>query len=143
MGPILILAVTFGLMYVLFILPQKKRMAAHRDLLKRVDVGDEVMLTSGFYGTVLEVDEDEDVLWLELAEGVEVKVARGAIGKRTVLAADRPIDDAAADDDDVDLPDELDAGSAAPGTTPGIGDVPDTEAPRGTLPADPDTPEPR
>ena len=141
MGPILILVVTFGLMYVLFILPQKKRMAAHRDLLKQVDVGDEVMLTSGFYGTVLEVDEDEDVLWLELAEGVEVKVARGAIGKRTVLAADRPVDDTVRDD--VDLPDELDAGSAAPGSTPGVDDVPDTEAPRGTLPADPDTPEPR
>jgi preprotein translocase subunit YajC len=100
MGAILILAVTFGLMYAFFILPQKKRVAAHRDLLKAVDVGDEVMLTSGLYGTVVEVDESDDVIWLEVAEGVELKVARGAIGKRTEGA--QRADAAQADDEAAD-----------------------------------------
>jgi preprotein translocase subunit YajC len=82
MGAIVILAITFGLMYALFILPQKRRMNAQRQLLRAIDVGDEVMLTSGFYGTVVEVDEGEDVIWLELADGLEVKVARGAVSRR-------------------------------------------------------------
>ena len=106
MGAILILAITFGLMYVFFILPQKKRVAAHRELLRAVDVGDEVMLTSGVYGTVVEVDEAEDVIWLEVAEGVELKVARGAIGKRTEAAARAD----AGDGHDEQAVDELPAG---------------------------------
>ncbi len=46
----------------------------------QLSVGDEVMLSSGFFGTVVGFPEDSDGrVQLELSEGVEVSVARGAI----------------------------------------------------------------
>ena len=80
MAPLVLLAVTFLLMWVLFILPQQRRVKAHQALVARLAVGDEVMTTSGFYGTIVAVD-DADVR-IELAPGTVVKVARGAVARR-------------------------------------------------------------
>jgi len=44
-----------------------------------LEVGDEVMLTSGVYATVRSLDED--VAQVEIADGVTIKVARGAVGQ--------------------------------------------------------------
>ena len=56
-----------------------------------LEVGDEVVLTSGVFATVR--DLDEDVAQVEIAAGVTVKVARGAVGQ--VVRAQEAPDDAA------------------------------------------------
>ncbi len=43
-----------------------------------LSLGDEVMLTSGVYGTLRELAEDR--VGVEIAAGVVIHVARGAIG---------------------------------------------------------------
>ena len=43
MGPFLLLAGTFLLMWVLFILPQQRRLRAHQAVVRSLQVGDEVM----------------------------------------------------------------------------------------------------
>lgn len=43
-----------------------------------LSVGDEVMLTSGVYGTLRELAEDR--VGVEIAAGVIIYVARGAVG---------------------------------------------------------------
>ena len=43
-----------------------------------LSVGDEIVLTSGVFGTISQV-EDDHVL-VEIAPGVAIKVARGAVG---------------------------------------------------------------
>lgn len=43
-----------------------------------LSVGDEVMLTSGVYGTLVELTEDR--VHVEIAPGVVIHVARGAVG---------------------------------------------------------------
>lgn len=80
MGALILLAVTFLLMWVLFILPQQRRVKAHQALVARLQVGDEVMTTSGFYGRIVAV-EDADIR-LELAPGTVVRIARGAVARR-------------------------------------------------------------
>ena len=95
MAPFIVLAVTFLLMWVLFILPQQRRMKAHQAVVAALKVGDDVMTTAGIYGRIAEVD-GETVL-LEVAPGIELRVARGAIGK--VL-------------EEADVADELDDGTA-------------------------------
>lgn len=91
------LLVIFGLMYALLILPQQRRAKAHRALLSSLDVGDQVLLNSGLYGFIEEIHGD--VLWLEISDGVEVKVARGAVAEKVVgtdapqRTADLPVDD--------------------------------------------------
>jgi preprotein translocase subunit YajC len=49
--------------------------AAQQD---RLSVGSEVMTTSGLYGTVVAVNDDDTVI-LSIAPGVEVKWARAAL----------------------------------------------------------------
>ena len=76
------LLVIFGLMYALLILPQQRRAKAQRQLLSSLEVGDQVLLNSGLYGFIEEIHGD--VIWLEIADGVEVKVARAAITEKVV-----------------------------------------------------------
>jgi preprotein translocase subunit YajC len=82
MGPFLLLAGTFLLMWVLFILPQQRRMRSHRELVGSLEVGDDVMTTAGMYGTITAIDEDDDVVHLEIAPGTVVRFARGAVAQR-------------------------------------------------------------
>jgi preprotein translocase subunit YajC len=96
--PILLLIV---LMYFLLIRPQQKRMRDQQSMLSAVQEGDEVLTTAGIYGFVTAMEGD--VAWVEIAEGVEVRVAKGAIARRIAPAADdavdAPVDDAAPETD--------------------------------------------
>jgi len=66
--------------WALIILPQQRRMRAHDALVASVGVGDEIMTTAGIYGTVTALD-GEDVR-LEVARGVEIRLAKGAIARK-------------------------------------------------------------
>jgi len=92
MTPFLLLAVTFLLMWVLFILPQQRRVRAHQALVAQLGAGDEVMLTSGIHGRITALDDQ--VVHLEVAPGVVLRVARGAVARRV---GDEPEVEAPAD----------------------------------------------
>jgi preprotein translocase subunit YajC len=77
--PLLLLPVIF---YFLLIRPQQKKQRAQQALLNEIGEGDEVMTTSGVYGFVNAIDGD--MVWLEVAEGVEIRILRGAIAKKVV-----------------------------------------------------------
>lgn len=85
MGPLIVLAVTFLLLWVLFILPQQRRVRAHHALVAAIEPGDEVVLSAGIFGRVLELGPDE--MTLEVAPGVELRVARQAVLRRVEPAA--------------------------------------------------------
>jgi preprotein translocase subunit YajC len=99
-GALLLIAITFGLMYVLIILPQQRRVRAHQAVVSSLAVGDEVMTTAGMYGRLISLDGD--TVQLEIAPGIVVKLARGAIANRVTAGSDdSPSDsdgDATADD---------------------------------------------
>jgi preprotein translocase subunit YajC len=102
MQALIVLAVTFVLLWVFFILPQQRRVRAHHQLVAGLQEGDEVVLTAGVYGRITELGGDD--LLLEVAPGVELRVARQAVLRRieTVDAdADAPatVADAASDGD--------------------------------------------
>ncbi len=110
--PFILIAVV---MYFLLIRPQRRRMAQQRELAAAVEEGDEVMTTSGIYGFVTATEGD--VIWLEIAEGVDIRVARQAVSRRIpdaeasaqsgatgTAAVAAAADDPAADD--VDFADE-------------------------------------
>jgi preprotein translocase subunit YajC len=80
MGPVIVLTATIGLTWILFILPQQRRIRAHRALVERLEVGDEVMTSSGMYGTISALDEE--TASLEVAPGTVVRFARGAVARR-------------------------------------------------------------
>lgn len=77
-----------GAFYLLLWRPQQRRMAAVRELQAHLREGDEVMTTSGIYGRIVQLGDDE--LRLEIAPGTVVRVARGAIGARVADDTDGP-----------------------------------------------------
>ena len=81
--------------YFLMIRPQRKRQRAAQELQRSIDVGDEVMTTSGVYGFV--TGFDGDIAWLEIDDNVQMRVARAAIQRR-VDTAQTAAEDAAAPD---------------------------------------------
>ena len=74
------LIVIFLVMYFFLLRPQQKRLRAQQDLIKSVDVGDDIVTTGGMHGMVTEVLED--ALFVEVADGLELKFAREAVSSR-------------------------------------------------------------
>jgi preprotein translocase YajC subunit len=88
--PILIIAVLFGVFYLLIIRPQRARQRRAQQMQGGVEVGKRVRTTAGIYGTVTAID-DADVE-LEIAPGVEIRILRRAI--MDILPEDSPEDEA-------------------------------------------------
>ena len=68
----------FALMWLLVVLPQRRRQSAQQAMLDAIKPGDYIVTAGGMYGTVTELGEDD--LGLEVAPDVEVRIARRAIG---------------------------------------------------------------
>jgi preprotein translocase subunit YajC len=68
------------LMYFLLIRPQRRRAREQQALLNQVEEGDEVLTSSGILGFVTAIEDD--IVWLEIAEGVDIRINRGAIARR-------------------------------------------------------------
>ena len=78
MGDFLIMiALGFVLIWLLVVVPQRRRAAAHNRLVSAMSPGDEVVTAGGLLGRVTRIDDDE--VGVEVAQGVEVRVARRAI----------------------------------------------------------------
>ncbi|MEY3748210.1 MAG: preprotein translocase subunit YajC [Actinobacteria bacterium] len=74
------LVAIFGAMYFLLLRPQRKRTKQAQELQKSISEGDEVILNSGIYGFVSEVNDT--FVWLDVADEVEIRVARSAIASK-------------------------------------------------------------
>ena len=75
---LIFLAFGFLLMWLLVVLPQRRRQASHESMISGLKPGDYVVTAGGLYGTVTDLG-DED-LGLEVAPDVEVRVAKRSIG---------------------------------------------------------------
>ena len=60
-GAIVWMVVLFGIMYFLMLRPQKKEQKRVQLMLSELAVGDTVLTTSGFYGVIIDI-QDEDVV---------------------------------------------------------------------------------
>lgn len=66
--------------WLVLIRPQQKKQRKVQEMQRSVDVGDTVMLTSGIFAEVAELTDDYVVV--TIADGVDIKVVRQAIGQR-------------------------------------------------------------
>jgi preprotein translocase subunit YajC len=80
--------------FLLIVLPQRRRTAAHRALLASLEVGDDVVTIGGILGTIRELDDEQ--IRLEIADGVVITIARNAVAQAGTL--DTTTDERAADE---------------------------------------------
>mgnify|MGYP005811412225 CR=1 FL=1 len=96
----ILLLIPFAL-YFFMIRPQRRRMREQQELQSSIKVGDEVVTTSGIYGTITGEDGDQR-FWLEIDDDVQIRIARAAIHTRVDEGAADAADDTAAADADAD-----------------------------------------
>ncbi|MDQ6697928.1 MAG: preprotein translocase subunit YajC [Actinomycetota bacterium] len=86
-------------LWFLLVRPQQRRVRAQQALVRSLRAGDDVLTSAGIYGSI--VDLDDEVVTLEVADGVRLRVARMAVGRRLSAhedelsgggAADTPIE---------------------------------------------------
>src|SRR5438876_10844813 len=98
-GYIFILILLVG-MWFLLIRPQRRRQVESQRLVDSLEVGKEIVTAGGLYGTITALDDDE--ARVEIADGVEVRVAKRAIAG--VLSEDDPAELAEAEETPGTLP---------------------------------------
>lgn len=74
---IIMLVIMFAIFYFLLIRPQQKRAKQHKELVESLKAGDSVVTAGGIHGKVAAVQEN--VVTLEIATGVKIKVNRASI----------------------------------------------------------------
>lgn len=93
---ILPMVAIFGLMWFLLIRPQQQKAKAHREQVASTRRGDRVVTGGGLIGTVVRVDDDNDEVIVDLAEGVRVHAVRSTL--MDVRSKSEPVSAAANDD---------------------------------------------
>jgi len=74
--------------YFMIIRPQKKQNAQQEELMKGIKPGDSIMTTSGFYGVVIDVTDDETVI----VEFGNNKNCRIPMHKKAIAEVESPAD---------------------------------------------------
>ncbi len=75
----------FVLIYFLMIRPQRKKMQTHQQLLNELQVGDDILTSSGIYGRISSFDGDS--LFIEVSDSNFLKITRASIAQKIVYEA--------------------------------------------------------
>jgi preprotein translocase subunit YajC len=79
LATLILLAAMFVLLWAFLIRPQRRKQQEQQQLLASVEPGDEILTVGGIYGIVTEIDDEDDLI-VEIAEGIQVRIARRAVG---------------------------------------------------------------
>jgi preprotein translocase subunit YajC len=97
MNAVIVVVILFALFWLLIVRPQRRQAAEQRELIASLDPGDEIVSAGGLYGVIRSIDGDE--LVVEIADGVVVRMARGAVAG--LVERDGELESAPHDDDPV------------------------------------------
>ncbi len=79
LSTIIMMVAIFGIMYFFMIRPQQKKQKEIMNFRKNLSVGQEVITAGGIYGQIKSIDEANNVIVLEIASGVKIKIDRNSI----------------------------------------------------------------
>lgn len=98
-GGLLLPVIMIAVFYLLLIRPQQRKAKKQQALISSVSAGDRVVTIGGLHATVVSLDDE--TMRLEIAPGVAITMARGAIARRLVDADEDETPAAGADADGV------------------------------------------
>ena len=78
---ILWIVVLFGVMYFLMIRPQKKEQKRVQAMLNSMEVGDSIVTTSGFYGVIIDMTEEDVIVEFGNNKNCRIPMQRAAIAQ--------------------------------------------------------------
>ena len=78
-GMIIWMVVLFGVMYFLMIRPQKKEQKKKDLMLSELAAGDTILTTSGFYGTVIDIQDDMVIVEFGNNKNCRIPMQKAAI----------------------------------------------------------------
>ena len=80
-GAIVWMVVLFGIMYFLMLRPQKKEQKRLQAMLNDMEVGDSIVTTSGFYGVVIDMTEEDVIVEFGNNKNCRIPMEKSAISK--------------------------------------------------------------
>ena len=75
------IVVLFGIMYFMMIRPQKKEQKRLNAMLATMEVGDVVVTTSGFYGVLIDITEDDVIVEFGSNRNCRIPMKKAAIAE--------------------------------------------------------------
>jgi len=76
---LLMIVALFAIMYFFMIRPQQKRQKEIQNFRNSITVGQAVVTAGGIYGVVKQIEENDNTLMIEVANGVRIKVDRNSV----------------------------------------------------------------
>jgi preprotein translocase subunit YajC len=89
---LLILVLPIALLYFMY-RSQKRRAAQQQSLQRAAQVGEEILTTSGIFGTIVDEDEDAGTVVVEIAPGTNITMVRAGIARRVTEDEDEEEED--------------------------------------------------
>lgn len=83
---IIMLVAVFAIMYFLMIRPQNKRRKELQNFRNSLEIGSKVVTAGGIQGTVKKLNEGENFITIEIANGVNINIIRDYIFSDTNAA---------------------------------------------------------
>ncbi|GAA3447555.1 preprotein translocase subunit YajC [Planomonospora venezuelensis] len=101
---LIMIALMVVVFYFLLIRPQRKRQQEQIQMQNSLTPGTRVMTTTGLFATVVEIDADDVIL--EIADGIQTRWVKAAIGRVLTPVEDTEEDLKAVDHDAVETPEQ-------------------------------------
>ena len=76
---ILMLVAMFAIMYFFMIRPQQKQQKKIKEFRQGIESGKEIVTAGGLYGVVRDIDDVNNILIVEVGNGVRVRVDRNSV----------------------------------------------------------------
>lgn len=75
------LILIFAVFYFLIIRPQTKKYKEHQEMVNGLKIGNEVVTSGGIVGVVKDIDNKKDLVEIEVANGVTIKVIKNYVAE--------------------------------------------------------------
>lgn len=78
-GTILMMVIIFVIFWLFMIRPQQKKQKEIQNFRNSIAIGQQIVTAGGIYGIVKQIEETDNTLLVEIANGVRIKVDRNSV----------------------------------------------------------------